>query len=99
MASSFPDVIVASYVTVAVGNAEECRVAITETEPVAAARALLRGWLAQLPGVKLLVTHSLEDARAVADRLLVLEAGRVVADGTVAALLAAPPPFLAAMMR
>ena len=64
-----------------------------------AARALLRGWLAQLPGVKLIVTHDLEDARALADRLVVLEAGRVVADGTAAALWADPPPFLSAMMR
>jgi molybdate transport system ATP-binding protein len=65
----------------------------------AAARSLLRGWLAEVPGVKLVVTHDLEDARAVADRLLVLEAGRVVADGTVAELLAAPSEFVAAMLR
>lgn len=70
-----------------------------DVEARASARALLRGWLAEAPGVKLLVTHDLEDARAVADRLLVLERGRLVAEGPVAELLAAPPPFLAAMVR
>ncbi len=64
-----------------------------------AARSRLRGWLAEVPGVKLLVTHDIEDARAVADRLLVLDRGRLVAQGSVETLLAAPPPFLAAMMR
>ena len=50
----------------------------------------------------LLTTHPLEtveDAVAVADRMLVLAAGRLVAEGTVAELLAAPPAFLAAMSR
>lgn len=70
-----------------------------DVEARAAARGLLRGWLADVPGVKLLVTHDLEDARAVADRLLVLERGRLIADGPVEELLAAPPPFLAAMLR
>ena len=70
-----------------------------DVEARAAARLLLRGWLADVPGVKLLVTHDLEDARAVADRLLVLERGRLIADGPVEELLAAPPPFLAAMLR
>ncbi len=70
-----------------------------DVEARAAARSLLRGWLAEVPGVKLLVTHDLEDARAVADRLLVLERGRLIADGPVEELLAAPPPFLAAMLR
>ena len=70
-----------------------------DVEARGAARALLRGWLAEAPGVKLLVTHDLDDARAVADRLLVLDAGRLIADGPVDALLAAPPPFLAAMLR
>ena len=70
-----------------------------DVEARGAARTLLRGWLAEAPGVKLLVTHDLEDARAIADRLLVLDRGKVVAEGPVEALLAAPPPFLAAMMR
>lgn len=66
----------------------------------AAARTLMAAWLAAAPEtVKLVVTHDLEDARALADRMLVIDAGRVVADGPVAALLAAPPPFLAAMLR
>ncbi len=69
-----------------------------DVEARGAARSLLRGWLADAPGVKLLVTHDLEDARTIADRLLVLDRGRLVAEGSVHALLAAPPPFLAAMM-
>ncbi len=70
-----------------------------DVEGRVAARSLLRGWLAQVPGVKLLVTHDLEDARAVADRMLVLAGGRLVADGTVEELLAAPSGFVAAMQR
>ena len=70
-----------------------------DVEARGAARSLLRGWLAEVPGVKLLVTHDLEDARAVADRLIVLGEGRVVAEGSVDELLAAPPPFLAAMIK
>lgn len=70
-----------------------------DVEARAAARALLGGWLREAPGIKLIVTHSLADACAVADRLIVLEAGRVVADGPVRELLAAPTPFLAAMQR
>ncbi len=70
-----------------------------DVEARGAARSLLRGWLAAAPGVKLLVTHDLEDAVAVADRMVVLAAGRLVAEGTVAELLAAPPAFLAAMSR
>jgi molybdate transport system ATP-binding protein len=65
-----------------------------------AARALLVRWLAAEPGiVKLVVTHDLADARALADRMIVLGSGRVIADGPVDALLADPPPFLAAMQR
>jgi len=70
-----------------------------DVEARGAARSLLRGWLAEAPGVKLLVTHDLEDARALADRLLVLDQGRVVAEGPVDELLTAPPLFLAAMLR
>ncbi len=45
-------------------------------------RALLRADLAVFGGVTLLVTHDPVDALALADRLLVLEKGRVVQDGT-----------------
>ena len=44
-------------------------------------RAHLRSDLAAFGGVTLLVTHDPVDALALADRLLVLEAGRVVQDG------------------
>lgn len=75
-------------------------IAALDVEARAAARALLATWLAGAPEtVKLVVTHDVEDARALADRLLVIDAGRVVADGPTAELLAAPPPFLAAMLR
>lgn len=49
----------------------------------ASAREFLRERLAETEAVKLVVTHSLEDARALADRMLVLAGGRVVADGPV----------------
>lgn len=75
-------------------------IAALDVEARAAARSLVATWLAGASEtVKLVVTHDLEDARALADRMLVLEAGRVVADGPTAALLADPPPFLAAMLR
>jgi molybdate transport system ATP-binding protein len=65
----------------------------------ASARTLLAEWLAVEPGiVKLVVTHDVADAMALADRMLVIDGGRVVADGATAALIAAPPPFLAAML-
>lgn len=44
-------------------------------------RSQLRGDLAAFGGVTILVTHDPVDALALADRLLVLEAGRVVQDG------------------
>jgi len=70
-----------------------------DVEARASARMMLRGWLAAASGVKLVVTHELEDARAVADYLLVLERGRLIAQGPIDAVLAEPPPFLAAMLR
>lgn len=46
----------------------------------------------------LVVTHDLSEARALADRLVVLVAGRVVAEGTLADVLAAPPTAEAALL-
>lgn len=51
-------------------------------------RRLLRGRLADV--TTLLVTHDLLDVLALADHLIVLEAGRVVADGAVDDVLTAP---------
>jgi molybdate transport system ATP-binding protein len=67
-------------------------------EPLAAldvqARAYVRDelsrHLATFPGARLLVTHDLADAVALADRLVVLEAGRVTQAGTAGDLAAAP---------
>ena len=67
-------------------------------EPLAAldvqARAYVRDelerHLATFPGARLLVTHDLGDAVALADRLVVLEAGRVTQAGTAGDLAAAP---------
>ena len=44
------------------------------------------------------VTHDLAEARALADRLVVLVEGRVVAQGPIAEVLAAPPSAEAAML-
>lgn len=46
----------------------------------------------------LVVTHDLAEARALADRLVVLVAGRVVAEGPAAAVLAAPPSAECALL-
>ena len=45
-------------------------------------RRELRAQLASFPGVRLLVTHDPLDAAALADRLVILEAGQVVQTGT-----------------
>jgi molybdate transport system ATP-binding protein len=50
----------------------------------------LRTHLSTFPGVRLLVTHDPVDAYALADRVLVVEAGRVTQDGTLAELTAQP---------
>ena len=52
------------------------------TNPRLDARAQLRRHLAEFSGVALLVTHDPLDARAPADRLVVIEEGRVVLEGT-----------------
>lgn len=46
----------------------------------------------------LVVTHDLAEARALADRLVVLIAGHVVAEGPVSAVLAAPPTAECALL-
>jgi molybdate transport system ATP-binding protein len=53
-------------------------------------RSDLRRHLATFPGVRILVTHDPVDAIALADHVVVLEAGRVVQTGTVADIAALP---------
>ena len=63
------------------------------------ARALLRRWLAASGSISLIVTHDVRDAVALADELLVLEAGRLTARGAPAELRARPPtPYVAAAL-
>ena len=50
----------------------------------------LRGHLASFPGVRLIVTHDPLEAIALADRLVILEAGRVVQSGTVQEITTRP---------
>ena len=50
----------------------------------------LRRHLATFDGVRLLVTHDPVDAYALADRVVILEAGRVVQTGTLAEVTARP---------
>jgi len=51
-------------------------------------RATLRNLLSHAPGTVLISTHQTEDIAALCDRVIVLSAGQVRFDGTVAALLA-----------
>ena len=53
-------------------------------------RSELREHLSTFPGVRILVTHDPIDAIALADQVVVLEAGRVVQTGTVAGIAAQP---------
>ncbi|MFN8025932.1 MAG: ABC transporter ATP-binding protein [Acidimicrobiia bacterium] len=53
-------------------------------------RRELRTHLASFPGVRVLVTHDLLDAVALADRLVVLERGRVAQEGPVAEVTSQP---------
>jgi len=63
-----------------------------------AVRASLRAWLEALAIPTLLVTHDAEDARALGERVVVLEAGRVVQTGGWQALAERPAtPFVAAL--
>ena len=50
----------------------------------------LRRHLATFDGVRLLVTHDPVDAYALADRVVILEAGRIVQTGTLADVTAQP---------
>ncbi|MFI5046946.1 MAG: ABC transporter ATP-binding protein [Acidimicrobiia bacterium] len=50
----------------------------------------LRAHLASYPGARVIVTHELLDAVALADRLVVLERGRVAQEGPVAAVASRP---------
>ncbi|HEY7624073.1 MAG TPA: ABC transporter ATP-binding protein, partial [Candidatus Limnocylindria bacterium] len=67
-------------------------------EPLAAldasARGLIRrdlkGHLASFPGSRVLVTHDPLEAMALADRLVILESGRIVQSGTAAEIAARP---------
>ena len=61
-----------------------------------AARELLAAHLAGITAVRLLVTHDAGEAAALADQVVVLEAGRVVQQGTAAELRASPAsPYVA----
>src|SRR5581483_1799645 len=58
----------------------------------------LRAHLARQPGMRLLVTHDPVEAIALADRLVVLESGRVTHSGTAADIAARPrSPYAAAL--
>lgn len=61
-----------------------------------AVRRALRSRLAAFPGVRLLVTHDPLDAAVLADRLVILEAGRVTQTGTFAEVSARPRTAYAA---
>lgn len=75
---------------------------LTSLDPATAdgIRALLRDELADTGTTVVMATHDAADAVALADRLIVLEAGRVTADGVPAVVLGAPAsPFIAALAR
>jgi ABC-type sulfate/molybdate transport systems ATPase subunit len=62
-------------------------------------RDFLRAYLAQLGLPSVVVTHDPMDARALGDRIVVLEAGRVVQSGNFSELQARPAsPFVAAFV-
>ena len=64
-----------------------------------ALRRVVRTELAAYPGCRLLVTHDPLDAMALADRLLVLEGGRLVQEGPIAEVTARPrSAWVAAMV-
>jgi molybdate transport system ATP-binding protein len=53
-------------------------------------RRLLRDQLSRYTGVRLVVTHDPLEAMALADRMIVLEQGRIVQEGTIAGVAARP---------
>ncbi len=61
-------------------------------------RSELRRHLAEFPGVRLLVTHDPVDVAVLADHVVVLEAGRVVQEGTPAEVAARPRTAWAASL-
>jgi molybdate transport system ATP-binding protein len=61
-----------------------------DAQSVIDAREVLRTTLREFAGVSLLVTHELEDALALADRIVVIEHGKLVQQGTPAEIAAAP---------
>jgi molybdate transport system ATP-binding protein len=59
----------------------------------------LRGHLAAVEGVRILVTHDPVDAIALADRLVVLEGGRITQEGSLAEVTARPrSPWVARLL-
>jgi len=64
--------------------------AAIDAERRPALRDAIRAQLAAFRGSALLVTHDVRDAEALADEVIVLDAGRVVQRGTLDALRAAP---------
>ncbi|MFN2608816.1 MAG: ABC transporter ATP-binding protein, partial [Acidimicrobiales bacterium] len=62
-------------------------------------RQLVRAELRRSPGARLVVTHDPVEAAAVADRLVVLEAGRITQDGRLSDVTARPrSPWVATMV-
>lgn len=65
-----------------------------------ALREAIRAQLAAFAGSALLVTHDVRDAEALADEVIVLDAGRVVQRGPLATLRAAPAaPIVASLLE
>lgn len=64
--------------------------AALDAQTVIEAREVLRQTLREFGGVSLLVTHEIGDALELADRILVLEHGRLVQQGTPAEVVASP---------
>jgi molybdate transport system ATP-binding protein len=62
-------------------------------------RRMLRAQLATFPGARVLVTHDPLEALTLADRMVVIEAGRVVQEGTPDAIRRRPrSPYVAALL-